>query len=180
MPLDIQTRFFDIKSLNKTYQLSSAGETFPVRKIVPDMNDYEVFLFGSSNISHHYDPLFRDDNSLLKPLVHEGSVFDVQDGYYNMTNPSGLVYPEVNGSTLFERIPVSDNQKLLDFINRRPSDWKLPLTQIILDWVAGFTILFITVAILVYLAVRRIPFFKYLAIPSLLSSIIVHRIHFVF
>ena len=142
MPLDIQMRFFDIKSLNKTYRLGSAGETFPVRKIVSEMNDYEVFLFGSSNISHHYDPLFRDDNSLLKPLVHDGSVFDIQDGYYNMTNPSSLVYPEVNGSTLFERIPVSENQKLLDFINRRPSDWKLPLTQILLDWVAGLTVLF--------------------------------------
>jgi hypothetical protein len=165
MPMDIQQRFFDIKSINKTYQRSSIGESFPVRQIVPDMNDYEVFLFGASNISHHYDPLFRDDNSLLKPLVHEGSVFDIQDGFFNMTDPSGLVYPEVNGSKLFERIPVSDYQKLLDFINRRSSDWKLPLIQIILDWVAGITIILETCVILIYLVGRRIPFFKSLRFP---------------
>ncbi len=160
MPLDVQQRFFDIKSISKTYQLGSAGKTFPVRQIVSDMNDYEVFILGSSNIAHHYDPLFRDNNVLLKPMVHDGSVFDVQDGYYNMTDPSGLVYPEVNGSKLFERIPVSDSKKLLDFINRRPSDWKLPLTQILLDWVAGIAFLLEVCAFLVYPLCKRIPFLK--------------------
>ena len=158
MPLDIQARFYDITSINETYKLASTGRAFTVHKIVPDMNDYEVFILGSSNTNHHYDPLFRDDNSLLTPLVHAGSVFDVQDGYFNMTDPSGLVFPEVNGSKFFERIPVSDYKKLLDFINRRPSDWKLPLAQIILDWAAGITFLLETCAFLVYLVVKGIPF----------------------
>jgi hypothetical protein len=172
MPLDIQARFFYIRSINQTYKLAAAGEPFPVKKIVPDMNDYEVFIFGSSNISHHYDPLFRDDNSLLKTLVHEGSVFDVQDGFYNMTNPSSLVYPELNGAKLFERIPVADNKKLLDFINRRPSDWKLPLTQIVLDWVAGITVLLVACAILVHLAGKWIPYLHSIRLPSSLRRAI--------
>jgi hypothetical protein len=160
MPLDIQARFFDIKSLDETYRRSSAGEIFPVTQIVPDMNDYEVFQFGSSNTTHHYDALFGNNNVLLTTLVHEGSVFEVQDGYYNMTNPSSLVFPEANGSNLFERIPVSDYKKLVDFINRRPSDWKLPLIQKILDWTAGITILLEISSILVFLARKRIPFLK--------------------
>ncbi|MGA2489856.1 MAG: hypothetical protein ABSF99_06660, partial [Anaerolineales bacterium] len=160
MPLDIQARFFDINIMNETYKLGSVGKTFPVLHIVPDMNDYEVFIYGSSNTSHHYDTLFGDNNVLLTPSVHEGSVFDVQDGYFNMTDPSGLVFPEVNGSKLFERIPVSDYKKLLDFINRRPSDWKLPLTQTLLDWTLGITILLETCAILVYMTRKQVPFLK--------------------
>lgn len=165
MPLDIQARFFPITSINKTYRLGSAGQTFPVHQIIPDMNDYEVFISGSSNTNHHYDTLFGDDNSLLTPLVHEGSVFNIQDGYYNMTDPSSLVFPEVNGAKLFERIPVSDYKKLLDFINRRPSDWKLPLTQILLDWAAGITFLLEVCVFLIYPARKRIPFLKSLHFP---------------
>jgi hypothetical protein len=157
MPLNVQTRYFDITSIDKTYELSSEGNIFPVTQIVPDMNDYEVFILGSSNTNHHSDALFRDDNLLLTPLVHEGSVFDVQDGYYNMTDPSSLVFPEVNGNTLFERIPVSDYWKLIDFINRRPSDWKIPLTQIMLNWAAGLTLLIETCAILFIIIKRRVP-----------------------
>jgi hypothetical protein len=160
MPLNIQTRYFDVTAINETYKLSSEGNIFPVTHIVPDMNDYEVFILDSSNTRHHSDALFRDDNLLLTPLVHEGSVFDVQNGYYNMTNPASLVYPEINGATFFERIPVSDYQKLYDFVNRRPSDWKLPPTQKLLDWAAGLTILIEMCALLAYLVRRWIPFLK--------------------
>jgi hypothetical protein len=152
MPMQTQARFFNITPLIKTYQRSAAGQTFPVRRIVPDMNDEEVFMLNSSNTRFHYDPLFRDNNEFLTPLIHEGTVFDIQDGFYNMTNPSSLVYPEVNGATLFSRIPVSDYGKLTDFINRRPSDWKLPVTQIVLNWVAGATLLLEIITILIYLA----------------------------
>jgi hypothetical protein len=165
MPMDVQSRSFDITTLTKTYQRSSAGETFPVNQIVPDMNDYEVFMLHASNTNYHYDPLFRDNNVLLTPLVHEGSVFDVQDGYYNMTDPSSLVYPEANGATLFERIPVSDYWKLSDFINRRPSDWKIPLTQKLLDWVAGLTILIEICGILFFIAKRQILVLQRLHFP---------------
>jgi hypothetical protein len=165
MPMEVQSRSFDLTRLNETYQRSSIGETFPVNQIVPDMNDYEVFMLHASNTNYHYDPLFRDNNVFLTPLVHEGSVFDVQEGYYNMTDPSSLVYPEVNGSTLFERIPVSDFWKLSDFINRRPSDWKIPLTQNLLDWSAGLTILAETCALLFFFAKRFLPVFKMFSFP---------------
>jgi hypothetical protein len=165
MPFDKQARFFYIPSFDETYRLASAGEVLPVQTIVPDMNDYEVFEFKSSNITHHYDTLFGNNNYLLTPLVHEGSVFDIQDGYYNMTNPSSLVFPEVNGTKLFERIPVSDTQKFLDFINRRASDWKLPLGQIILDWAAGITLILEILALFVQLIGKWIPFLTRIYVP---------------
>jgi hypothetical protein len=130
-----------------TWDQISSGKTFPVEKIVPDMNDYEVIMLQSSNVSHHYDPLFGNESELLKPLVHEGSVFDIKDGYYNMTDPTSLVFPQTANSTLFERIPAPDTQKLVDFVNRRQPDWKIPIAQTILDWAAGLTIILILVGI---------------------------------
>jgi hypothetical protein len=151
LPMDVQQRFFDIRILTETYQRISAGETFPVKTIVPDMNDYEVFILQASNVTRHYEPLFRDENNLFHPLVHEGSVYDMDNGYYNFTNPTGYVFPEVNGTWMYERISVSDRDKLDDFLNRRQPDWKLPLTQIVLDWAAGLTLILETCAVCIFL-----------------------------
>ncbi len=166
LPLKVQQRYFDPRGLLTTYQEIQSGNVFPVRQIIPTMNDYEVFQAQASNTVNHYDPLFGEHT--LQPSVHEGSVFDIEDGYYNMTDPSGYVFPSENNSKLYSRIPVSDYKKLVDFIDRRTSDWKLPLTQIILDWAAGITFLLVFLAVLVYLAGRWIPFPKALRFLSFL------------
>ena len=159
LPMKIQGRYFDIRSVLDTYTKIQAGETFPVNKIIPDMNDYEVFQAQASNVGHHYDPLLGE-NSFL-PLVHEGSVFDIEDGFYNMTDPTGYVFPAENNSKLFSRIPVSDYSKLVDFVNRRQPDWKLPLIQIILDWAAGLAFIWIILAVIFYLIREHIPGLKF-------------------
>lgn len=112
------------------------------------MNDDEVFMAQASNVTHHYDPLLGE-NSFL-PLVREGSVFDIQNGYYNMTDPTGYVFPKENNSKLFSLIPVSEYKELIDFLNRRQPDWKLPSIQIILDWAAGLTFIIIFLAVISY------------------------------
>ncbi len=149
LPMSVQGRNFDIQSILDTYTKIQAGEIFPVNKIIPDMNDYEVFQAHASNVSHHYDPLLGENS--FHPLVHEGSVFDIKDGFYNMTDPTGYVFPLENNSRLFSRIPVSDYGKLVDFVNRRQPDWKLPLTQIVLDWAAGLTLILAACAVCVFL-----------------------------
>jgi len=151
LPMDVQQRFFDIRSLIDTYQHISAGETFPVKNIIPEMNDYEVFMLQASNVTRHYEPLFRDNNELFHPLVHAGSVFDINNGYYNFTNPTGYVFPEVNGTRIYERISVSDRDKLVDFLNRRQPKWKLPMTQILLDWAMGLTCVLEICATIIFL-----------------------------
>jgi hypothetical protein len=156
LPMDVQQRFFDIRSITETYRRISAGETFPVNTIVPDMNDYEVFVLEASNITRHYEPLFRDHNGAFHPLVHAGSVFEINNGYFNFTDPTGYVFPEINGTRIYERIPISDRDKLDDFINRRQPDWKLPIIQIFLDWAAGITCGMLFCAILLYLSVKYI------------------------
>jgi len=150
--MDIQQRPFDIRSLTDTYQRISAGEYFPVKTIVPDMNDYEVFSLQASNTTRHYEPLFRDENELFHPLVHAGSVYEIDNGYFNFTNPTGYVFPELNGTRIYERIVASDRARLEDFLNRRQPDWKLPLTQIVLDWSAGLTLILETCGVCIFLA----------------------------
>jgi hypothetical protein len=129
------------------------------------MNDYEVFQAQASNVAHHYDPLLGENS--FHPLVHEGSVFDIQNGFYNMTDPTGYVFPTENNSRLFSRIPVSDKSKLVDFINRRQPDWKLPLIQIALDWVAGLAFILIVLAVIFYLVREQVPGFKSFHFPPL-------------
>lgn len=140
LPLEVQVRNFDMTSLTETYARIEAGETLPVRTIIPDMNDYEVFLLGGSNTSSHYEPLFRDNNEAFHPEVYEGSVFDLQDGYFNMTNPTGYIFPEENDTRLYERFREADHNKLVEFVNRRQPEWVIPLQQKMLDWAALLTL----------------------------------------
>jgi hypothetical protein len=148
LPMKVQGRSFDINIILQTYKEIQAGNTFPVKQIIPAMNDYEVFEAQASNTTHHYDPLLGPTSFL--PHVHAGSVFDIQNGYYNMTDPTGYVFPKQNNSKLFSLIPVSDYQKLIEFLNRHQPDWKLPLIQIALDWTAGLTFIMSVLAVFFY------------------------------
>jgi hypothetical protein len=67
-----------------------------------------------------------------------------------MSDPTGYVFPNENNSKLFSLIPVSNYDKLIEFLNRRQPDWKLPMIQIVLDWAAGLTIILILLAIIFY------------------------------
>jgi hypothetical protein len=152
LPMQVQLRSFDPRQIIETYQAVQSGHVFPVKRIVSNMNDYEVFIGQASNVSHHYDPLFGV--STFTPKVHNGSVYDVTDGYFNMTDPTGYVFPAENGSSLYSLIPVKDKARLVDFVNRRKVDWKLPLVQIILDWAAGLTFILVVLCLSGYLVIK--------------------------
>jgi hypothetical protein len=149
LPMGIQGRYFDIQNVLDTYTKVRAGDKFPVNKIISNMNDYEVFQAQASNVTGHYDALLGENS--FHPLVHDGSVFDIDVGFYNMTDPTGYVFPRENDSKIFSRIPVSDYGKLVEFLNRRQPDWKLPLAQIVLDWAAGLTFILVICAVCVFL-----------------------------
>jgi len=170
LPMKIQGRTFEINPIVNTYAKIEAGAMFPVNKIIPAMNDYEVFEAQASNVTHHYDPLLGE-NSFL-PLVHEGSVFEVQNGFYNMTDPTGYVFPKENHSKLFSLIPVSDRQKLEDFLNRRQPNWKLPTIQIVLDWASGITFILIILAVIAYLLRKQIPAVKSSSSANLIKPMV--------
>jgi hypothetical protein len=148
LPANVQYKDFDITLVIDTYKKIEAGAKFPVNRIIPAMNDYEVFTAGASNVTHHYDPLLGENS--FQPRVHEGSVFEISDGFYNLTDPTGYVFPSENNSKLFSLIPVTETRQLEDFVNRRQPDWKLPLIQILLDWVSGITFVLMFLASTLY------------------------------
>lgn len=124
----------DVRPILTTYaQIRYEGETFPIENVIPDANPWDVFQEHATSLIDPYNT-FLKSLSGYREALHEGSVYDVNDGYYNIINPTGYVFPEVNHSTLFERISVAEEDKFLDFINRRQPKWKLPVIQKILDW----------------------------------------------
>jgi hypothetical protein len=75
------------------------------------------------------------------------------------------MFPGENNSKLFSRISVADYGILVDFVNRRQPNWKLPLIQIVLDWLAGLTFILVTMAGLIFLA-RQFPLQQFRQLPS--------------
>jgi hypothetical protein len=154
LPVGVQGRNFDINAVLAPYAKIQAGNTFPVTKIIPAMNDYEVFQARASNTTGHYDALLGQNS--FHPMVREGSVFEISNGYFNMTDPTGYIFPAENHSKIFSLIPVSDYNKLVQFLDRRQPDWKLPVAQIILDWAAGITFIIEICAVCIIPARKRL------------------------
>jgi len=148
IPLDtMQARTYNVSGLIYIYEtIQQGGKTYPVEQIVDQTNDTRVFDKHASNLTI-YDAVFgynvRDSKpNNFKPQLHPGSVWDVQDGYFNMTDPTGLVYPQANGTHAFERIKVSDRANMQRFVNRLQPDWKLPISQHLSDWISLLALIF--------------------------------------
>jgi hypothetical protein len=101
-----------------------------------------------------YEPIFGYKLENFHPEIKEGSIWDISDGYYNMINPAGYVFPEVNNTRPFERIRVADKDKLVAFANHHQSNWKIPLCQLILNWLSELTFLATLVVLLAYGTIR--------------------------
>jgi hypothetical protein len=148
----------DYRPIQATYnEIRYQGATFPVENVVPDAYPWMVFQENASSLIDPYNTYFKSLGSNLA-ILHAGPVSDVTDGYYNIIDPTGYVFPEVNHSQEFERIPVTEKAQFLAFINRGVPDWKLPLIQQVLDWVALFTLISEFFALMV-VAVRKWIFF---------------------
>jgi hypothetical protein len=162
IPPDYQHRYFDIRQVMQVYpEIRYQNETFLVANVVPDANPWEVFQRHATNLIDPYDPLFKSFVTHYQETLHAGSVYDVENGFYNMINPTGYVYPEANNSKPYDRIAVSDKANFLAFINRRPTNWKLPVIQQVLNWIALITLISEFGILLAYLAKKWLRFPKH-------------------
>jgi len=151
----------DYRPILATYnEIRYQGATFPVEYVVPRADPWAVFQDDAVNMIDPYNTYFKDIYRHLDPILHAGSVYDVTDGYYNIVDPTGYLFPEVNHSQMNERIPVTQKAQFLDFINRRQPNWKLPLIQQILDWVSPVTLIGEFLAVLAYLGRKWLRFPK--------------------
>jgi hypothetical protein len=161
IPAEAQKMLCDIRPMLTTYdKIRYQGDTFPIKNVVPKADPWAVFQDNAVNMIDPYNTFFKDISRHLVPVLHAGSVYDISNGYFNIINPTGYVFPEVNHSQIYERIPVTEKAQFLDFINRRQPNWKLPLIQQVLDWTALITLVAEFCALLALLARKWIRFPK--------------------
>jgi hypothetical protein len=130
----IHQRYFDMGFSIRAYRNIRGGNISPVTAVA-DIDVWQGFSEGESSFKP-YEPIFGYDLEAFRPLIHLGSVFETEAGYFNMTNPASLVFPDVNNTRPFERIRSNDSNKLEIFVNRRQPDWNIPLIQTVLNRVS--------------------------------------------
>jgi hypothetical protein len=135
----IHLRQVDASIFNAFQKDILGGKILPV-ETVEDISVWQGFAPSATSIKA-YEPIFGYQLEEFKPHIKLGKILQVEDGYFNMTNPVSLVYPELNQSVPFERFKEAGREKLEVFVNRGQPDWGLPLTQKILDWMSILAIL---------------------------------------
>ncbi len=159
LPAENLVMIYDVRSALTTYdEIRYSGELFPVENVIPDADPWDVFQQRATSLRDPYNTMIKGLTGYREAL-HAGSVYDVDNGFYNILDPTGYVFPEANHSTLFGRIPVTDRDKFLDFVNRRQPDWKLPVLQQVLNRVSFFTLIAEIGALALYFIVGR--FFRF-------------------
>jgi len=146
---DLQDRLYDITTSQVIYNQIRSGNNLTITGISLDASNTQALLLHESNLQP-YEPIFGYDLESFHPEIVPGSVWMVTDGYYNMTNPSGYVFPEVNGTRPFERVKVGDEANLTLFLNHQKTNWKIPVYQEVLDWVSGLTFWFVLALLVLY------------------------------
>jgi hypothetical protein len=136
---DLQDRNYNVSLSEMVYSTIRSGDPLTITGIVDNEDEMVALQLHESNL-RPYEPVFGYDLENLHLEIHVGSIWDISDGYFNMTNPSSYVFPAINDTRAFERIPVSEREKLLVFASHRQADWKIPLYQKIADWVSGVSI----------------------------------------
>ncbi|HEX5837487.1 MAG TPA: hypothetical protein VFY26_06625, partial [Anaerolineales bacterium] len=102
---------------------------------ISDVGDLDGFLQYSS-VYRPYEALFGYSLETFIPEVQPGSVYGIDNGYFNMTNPASLVFPGINDTRPFERISETERDMLEIFLRRGQPAWLIPTYQRMLDSVS--------------------------------------------
>lgn len=152
---DLHSRHLDVSILQKIGDEVEHGNTLSIHQIL-NVEDLDGFMQSASSYQT-YEVLFGYSLENFAPETHPGSVYKVEDGYYNMTNPASLVFPKENGVYPFERIKATERETLTIFVNRGQPDWRIPTIQNSLNYFSFFSLLVCLGQILIssILAIRR-------------------------
>ena len=96
MPEDPWVRQYDVTQSEQIYAAIRAGNTFDVTAIDNGTTSNTQALAGGLSNQLPYDPIFGYSDEALHTQIHAGSIWEITDGYYNITNPAGYVFPEIN------------------------------------------------------------------------------------
>ncbi len=146
---DLQSREYDITESFSIYRSIQTGNTLEITAINANLSNTQAIALHESNLNL-YMPIFGYGLEAFHPEIVPGPIWTVTNGYYNMTNPSGYVYPEINGIRPFERVKVGDEKNLSQFLNHQKTHWKIPVYQKVLDWISGLTFWIVLAIFAVY------------------------------
>ena len=132
---DIQIRIYDLTLSDQIYQSIRKGESFQVTGISKVGSNTDAIMNGLSNLDL-YDPIFGYALEKFHPEIHPGPIWKKSNGYFNMTNPAGFVFPEVNDSYPFERFKLADREKMEKFSHYKQPAWIFPAYQIVCNWIS--------------------------------------------
>lgn len=154
---DLQARVYDISQSLTIYNSIKSGKVFKVTSIGTTSNNTQALRDGISNLNL-YDPIFGYTLENFHPEIEAGPIQKQTDGYFNMTNPSGYVFPHENNTRPFERIKLDDQANLVKFTYYGQPDWKIPLYQHISNWasILAFvtSLVFLGVYLLIFVSQR--------------------------
>ena len=125
LPATVHFRTFDVRPVIALAEKIRAGERLPVDSIAA-VPDGEAFGMGASSY-RPYEPLFGYGLETFVAEIRPGPIRELHDGAFNMTHPASLVYPELNGLRVFERI--ADRGALDAFASRQQPTWRTPASQ---------------------------------------------------
>jgi hypothetical protein len=129
---------YDVTEMLITDHMIDLGSPFKIQRIEDVVNNSRAMKRGVSNLLP-YEALFGYDLRYFHTELKVGSVWEESDGYYNMTNPAGFVFPEINNTRPFERIHVDDGENLKLFAMHLQPNWKIPFYQQFFDWLSGLS-----------------------------------------
>lgn len=124
LPARAYQRTFDTSRSMDDYRRISAGERLPVTHVA-DVDDAQALSEGASSM-RTYEPLFGYANETFAPRVSLGDVSEIRDSRFNLTNPAGLVFPELNNLQPFDRIRADEADTFHAFVARRSPSWRIP------------------------------------------------------
>ena len=152
---DMFWMFYDISDPQKVYEEMQAGDSFEITEIgSPEGNNTGALLYRTSNLNL-YEPVFGFELEYFHPQVENGSIWNTSDSYYNMTDPTSLIYPDLNENRPFDRFRIEDKETLELFVKHIQPNWKIPTYQRVLNWISGITFVSALLYVIIQLIFKR-------------------------
>jgi len=134
LPNELQSRNFNVSQTLADYKNARTEAPFYVSDVM-EVTDSMVFSSHATSL-YLYEAIFGYDLEEFSTRLEPGSIYQEEDGYYNLTNPRSLVY---DTDELFVRFSLDQREMMEDFVHYRQPDWDIPKTQHLLNTISGGT-----------------------------------------
>ncbi len=90
-------------------------------------------------------------NFISRAKDYQDKIKVLEDGLYNVFNPSCLLFPEENSCKIGDRIKKNENELINNLLNYEPIKFKKPIIQEISNFLSKYSIIFLLFLLFFYL-----------------------------